>query len=44
MGVLDEINGRWGRGTLRSGSVPSNPEWALTVVPTTRITVRSIKY
>ncbi|PPS23429.1 hypothetical protein BVY11_30060, partial [Pseudomonas amygdali pv. morsprunorum] len=29
MGVLDEINTRWGRGTLRAGSVPSNPEWAM---------------
>ncbi|MDU8062239.1 DUF4113 domain-containing protein, partial [Pseudomonas syringae pv. actinidiae] len=29
MVVLDEINTRWGRGTLRSGSVPSNPEWAM---------------
>ncbi|MNQ81867.1 DNA polymerase V subunit UmuC [compost metagenome] len=29
MGVLDQINGRWGRGTLRSASVPSNPDWAM---------------
>ncbi|WP_397453714.1 translesion error-prone DNA polymerase V subunit UmuC [Pseudomonas lurida] len=29
MTVLDEINGRWGRGTLRSASVPSNPAWAM---------------
>lgn len=29
MAVLDRINGRWGRGTLRSASVPSNPEWAM---------------
>jgi len=29
MGVLDEINERWGRGTLRSGSVPGDPEWAM---------------
>ncbi len=29
MGVLDEINGRWGRGTLRSASVPTNPRWAM---------------
>ncbi|MFK3794699.1 translesion error-prone DNA polymerase V subunit UmuC [Pseudomonas sp. NPDC088444] len=29
MGVLDEINGRWGRGTLRAASVPANPEWAM---------------
>lgn len=29
MSVLDEINNRWGRGTLRVASVPSNPEWAM---------------
>lgn len=29
MAVLDQINGRWGRGTLRSASVPSNPEWGM---------------
>lgn len=29
MGVLDQINGRWGRGTLRSASVPANPAWAM---------------
>ncbi|MBV4520867.1 translesion error-prone DNA polymerase V subunit UmuC [Pseudomonas sp. SWRI74] len=29
MGVLDEINQRWGRGTLRSASVPTNPEWGM---------------
>ena len=29
MGVLDEINHRWGRGTLRSASVPTNPEWGM---------------
>ncbi len=29
MSVLDEINTRWGRGTLRAGSVPANPEWAM---------------
>ncbi|QUN70688.1 DUF4113 domain-containing protein (plasmid) [Pseudomonas sp. JS425] len=29
MGVLDEINGRWGRGTLRTASVPVNPEWGM---------------
>ena len=29
MAVLDEINGRWGRGTLRTASVPSHPEWAM---------------
>ena len=29
MGVLDEINGRWGRGTLRAACVPTNPDWAM---------------
>lgn len=29
MAVLDEINGRWGRGTLRTASVPSNPDWGM---------------
>lgn len=29
MAVLDEINGRWGRGTLRTASVPINPEWGM---------------
>jgi DNA polymerase V len=29
MGVLDEINGRWGRGTLRTGGVPVNPDWGM---------------
>jgi DNA polymerase V len=29
MGVLDEINARWGRGTLRTGSVPIDPDWAM---------------
>lgn len=29
MTVLDEINVRWGRGTLRSASVPSNPAWGM---------------
>jgi DNA polymerase V len=29
MGVLDEINERWGRGTLRAASVPLAPEWAM---------------
>lgn len=29
MGVLDHINTRWGRGALRAGSVPANPEWAM---------------
>jgi DNA polymerase V len=29
MGVLDEINERWGRGTLRAASVPADPGWAM---------------
>lgn len=29
MGVLDAINGRWGRGTLRVASVPTDPEWGM---------------
>jgi DNA polymerase V len=29
MSVLDEINARWGRGTLRTGSVPIDPDWAM---------------
>ncbi|AUG06999.1 translesion error-prone DNA polymerase V subunit UmuC [Pseudomonas sp. S09G 359] len=29
MSVLDEINGRWGKGTLRSASVPVDPVWAM---------------
>lgn len=29
MAVLDAINGRWGRGTLRVASVPATPEWAM---------------
>jgi len=29
MSVLDEINSRWGRGTLRTGIVPANPQWAM---------------
>ncbi len=29
MSVLDEINGRWGRGTLRTASVPAQPDWAM---------------
>lgn len=27
MAVLDRINERWGRGTLRAASVPSHPDW-----------------
>lgn len=29
MKVLDEINGRWGRGTIRASIVPSNPDWGM---------------
>ena len=29
MRVLDEINGRWGRGTLRTASVPIQPDWGM---------------
>jgi len=29
MAVLDQINERWGRGTLRSASVPNNPGWSM---------------
>ncbi len=29
MSVLDEINGRWGRGTLRPARVPATPEWGM---------------
>ena len=29
MSVLDEINQRWGRGTLRAASVPVNPAWGM---------------
>lgn len=29
MGVLDQINSRWGRGTLRPGRVPADPEWGM---------------
>lgn len=29
MGVLDQINNRWGRGTLRTGGVPAAPEWGM---------------
>ena len=29
MTVLDKINERWGRGTLRSAGVPVNPYWAM---------------
>lgn len=29
MTVLDEINSRWGKGTLRAAIVPSNPDWGM---------------
>ena len=29
MAVLDKINERWGRGTLRSASVPVDPDWGM---------------
>lgn len=29
MTVLDQINGRWGRGTLRTANVPNCPDWAM---------------
>ncbi|WP_372238796.1 DUF4113 domain-containing protein [Pseudomonas sp. PAMC 29040] len=29
MAVMDEINSRWGRGTLRAAIVPSNPDWGM---------------
>ena len=29
MTVLDEINGRWGKGVLRLASVPAAPDWAM---------------
>ena len=29
MTVLDQINDMWGRGTLRSASVPTNPDWGM---------------
>ncbi|WP_434603098.1 translesion error-prone DNA polymerase V subunit UmuC [Pseudomonas sp. Z1-12] len=29
MGVLDEINGRWGKGVVRLASVPVAPGWAM---------------
>jgi len=29
MGVLDQINGRWGKGTLRPASVPDAPGWGM---------------
>ncbi|MGY3284358.1 hypothetical protein ACVW05_001949 [Pseudomonas fulva] len=29
MGVLDAVNGRWGRGTMRLASVPADPSWGM---------------
>ncbi|MGP3789403.1 Y-family DNA polymerase [Pseudomonas sp. B392_1p] len=29
MGVLDQINAKWGRGTLRPGRVPTEPDWGM---------------
>ena len=29
MGVMDQINARWGRGTLRPASVPTAPDWGM---------------
>src|SRR3989344_6959009 len=29
MSVLDEINSRWGRGTLRAATVPASPVWTM---------------
>ncbi len=29
MKMLDEINCRWGKGTLRAASVPSDPDWGM---------------
>lgn len=29
MKVLDQINNRWGRGTLRAASVPTDPDWGM---------------
>jgi DNA polymerase V len=29
MGVLDAINGRWSRGTMRLAGVPIDPDWSM---------------
>lgn len=29
MSVLDAINGRWGRGTMRLASIPTDPNWGM---------------
>ncbi|MBG6886108.1 DUF4113 domain-containing protein [Pseudomonas aeruginosa] len=29
MAVMDAINARWGRGTVRPGGVPAEPDWGM---------------
>ncbi|OKP65430.1 hypothetical protein BTR19_29710 [Pseudomonas fluorescens] len=29
MQVMDQINAKWGRGTLRPGRVPVAPDWGM---------------
>lgn len=29
MGVMDAINARWGRGTMRPAGVPAKPDWGM---------------
>lgn len=29
MRVIDDVNARWGRGTMRVASVPPRPEWGM---------------
>ena len=29
MQVMDDINERWGRGTMRAASVPATPDWGM---------------
>ena len=29
MSVVDQINGRWGRGTVRTAGVPASPAWGM---------------
>jgi len=29
MAVLDSVNAKWGRGTLRSGVLPATPGWEM---------------
>jgi len=29
MGILDQVNSRWGKGTLRPARVPAEPEWSM---------------